>query len=60
MAQKTSNMAESCSPVDCQSESVKQPKVPAARNFMQKIETVLRILRLHSYTLKSGSVVTHF
>lgn len=36
MAQKTSNMAESCSPVDCQSESVKQPKVPAARNFMQK------------------------
>jgi len=41
MTQKTSNVAESLSPVDCQFESVKQPKVPAARHFMQKDQALL-------------------
>ena len=40
MTQKTSNVAESLSPVDCQFESVKQPEVPAAENFMQKFQAV--------------------
>lgn len=41
MTQKTSDVAESLSPVDCQFESVKQPKVLATRNFMQKFQAVL-------------------
>lgn len=38
---KTSNVAKSLSPVECQFEYVKQPKVPAAGNFMQKFQAVL-------------------
>lgn len=41
MTQMSCNVAESFSPVDRQLESVKQPKVPAARNFMQKLQGML-------------------
>lgn len=41
MTQKTSNVAESLAPVDCQFESIKQPKVSPARNLMQKLQAVL-------------------
>lgn len=41
MTQTTCSGVESLSPVDCQFEFVKQPRFPAARDFMQKLQAML-------------------